>query len=225
MVFRPDPSVYDGRFANNAWLQELPNSLTKLTWDNAALIAPATAARLGLITFREGDDVTGRVPVVELRHGYRTIKTPIWLAPGHAPDTITLHVGYGRTRAGQIANGIGVDVNVLRASAAPDIVTGVKIVDADDTVRLASTQDHWSIEGRNIIRETTVEEFGKDPTFAKKMEHQPIELDRTMYPNRDYSQGYQWGMSIDQNVCTGCNPAWWPARPKTTCRWSGSHRC
>ena len=204
LVFRPDPSVHDGRFANNAWLQELPNSLSKLTWDNAALIAPATAERLGLVTIGRSNDVSGRVSVVELRHSGRTIKTPVWLSPGHAPDTLTLHVGYGRTRAGQVANGIGVDVNPLRAAATPDTVSGVEIVDTGDTVLLASTQDHWSIEGRNIIREATVEEFQKDPAFAKKEEHVPI-TGLTMYPNYDYSKGYQWGMAIDQNVCTGCN--------------------
>ena len=204
LVFRPDPSVHDGRFANNAWLQELPNSLSKLTWDNAALIAPATAARLGLVTMGRSNDVSGRVSVIELRHGGRTIKTPVWLSPGHALDTLTLHVGYGRTRAGQVANGIGVDVNPLRAAATPDTLSGVEIVDTGDTVLLASTQDHWSLEGRNIIREATVEAFQKDPTFAKKQEHIPI-TGLTMYPNYDYSKGYQWGMTIDQNVCTGCN--------------------
>ena len=205
VVFRPDPSVYDGRFANNAWLQELPNSLTKLTWENAALMAPQTAERLNLIaTPGPNQDVPNRVPIVELRQGGRTIRTPVWLAPGQAPDTITLHVGYGRTRAGQIANGLGVDVNPLRTVASPDILTGVELVDIDETAELASTQDHWALEGRNIIRETTVEEFEKDPTFAKKKEHQPI-TGLTMYPNFDYSQGYQWGMTIDQNVCTGCN--------------------
>ena len=204
LVFRPDPSVHDGRFANNAWLQELPNSLSKLTWDNAALIAPATAARLGLVTMGRSGDVSGRVSIIELRHSGRTIKTPVWLSPGHALDTLTLHVGYGRTRAGQVANGIGVDVNPLRAAATPDTLSGVEIVDTGDTMLLASTQDHWSLEGRNIIREATVEAFQKDPTFAKKQEHIPI-TGLTMYPNFDYSKGYQWGMTIDQNVCTGCN--------------------
>ncbi|HYM81383.1 MAG TPA: TAT-variant-translocated molybdopterin oxidoreductase, partial [Candidatus Limnocylindria bacterium] len=106
IVFRADPSVYDGRFANNAWLQELPKSLTKLTWDNAALVSPATAARLALIS---GD-------VVELRQGGRTIRIPVWLAPGQAPDTLTLHLGYGRTRAGRAGNGTGFNVNPLRTT-------------------------------------------------------------------------------------------------------------
>ena len=108
VVFRPGPGIHDGRFANNAWLQELPKPLTKLTWDNAALISPATAARLALIS---GD-------VVELRQGDRSIRIPVWLAPGHAPDTLTLHLGYGRTRAGRAGNGTGFNVNPLRTTAA-----------------------------------------------------------------------------------------------------------
>jgi molybdopterin-containing oxidoreductase family iron-sulfur binding subunit len=193
VVFRPDPSVYDGRFANNAWLQELPKSLTKLTWDNAALIAPQTADRLMLVS---GD-------FVELKQGSATVTIPVWLAPGQAADTLTLHLGYGRTRAGRAANEIGFGVNPLRTMAAQDVAR-VQLTKTGDTYELACTQDHWSLEGRNIVRETTVEQFEKDPTFAKKMEHQPLN-GLTMYPDYDYSKGYQWGMTIDQNVCTGCN--------------------
>jgi MoCo/4Fe-4S cofactor protein with predicted Tat translocation signal len=193
VVFRPDPSVYDGRFANNAWLQELPKSLTKLTWDNAALISPQTALDRKLVS---GD-------VVELTLGKASVRIPVWIAPGHASDTLTLHVGYGRTRAGRAANEIGFNVNPLRTIAAQDVAR-VQLAKTGDTYELACTQDHWSLEGRNIVRETTVEHFEKDPAFAKKMEHQPIN-GLTMYPNYDFSKGYQWGMTIDQNVCTGCN--------------------
>jgi molybdopterin-containing oxidoreductase family iron-sulfur binding subunit len=194
IVFRPDPSVHDGRFANNAWLQELPKSLTKLTWDNAALIAPATADRLMLVS---GD-------VVELKQGSATLRIPVWIAPGHPLETLTLHMGYGRTRAGRAANGIGFNVNALRTLAAQDIGS-VQLAKTGDTYELACTQDHWSIEGRNIIRQATIEDFEKDPAFAGKMEHQQVTPLTTMYPNYDYSKGYQWGMTIDQNVCTGCN--------------------
>jgi molybdopterin-containing oxidoreductase family iron-sulfur binding subunit len=194
IVFRPDPSVYDGRFANNAWLQELPKSLTKLTWDNAALISPQTADRLMLVS---GD-------VVELKQGTQTLSIPVWIAPGQAPETLTLHAGYGRTRAGSTANGKGFSVNALRTMAAQDIGRA-QLAKTGDSYQFACTQDHWSLEGRNIIRETSVEEFEKDPTFAAKMEHLKVTADTTMYPNYDYSQGYQWGMTIDQNVCTGCN--------------------
>jgi molybdopterin-containing oxidoreductase family iron-sulfur binding subunit len=193
VVFRPDPSVYDGRFANNAWLQELPKSLTKLTWDNAALVSPATAARLNLIS---GD-------VVELRQGGRSLRIPVWLAPGHAPDMLTLHLGYGRVRGGRVANGLGFDVNALRTTAAPDILQGVELSKTGETYDLASTQDHWSLEGRNLVRVATKAEFDADPQFAKKMEHQPL-TGLTMYGEYKYD-GYAWGMAIDQNVCNGCN--------------------
>ena len=204
VVFRPDPSVYDGRFANNGWLQELPKCLTKLTWDNAALIAPATAARLGLMrnVGIEGD-APGRAPIVEIRHGDRVVRVPVWPAPGHAPDTITLHLGYGRERAGRIADGRGFGVNALRASASQDIAAGVQVTNTGDGYELVSTQDHWSIEGRNLVRVATVAQFEQDPNFAAKQEHQPL-VGLSMFEPRKY-EGYAWGMAIDQNVCTGCN--------------------
>jgi len=193
VVFRADPGIHDGRFANNAWLQELPKPLTKLTWDNAALISPATAARLALIS---GD-------VVDLRQGDRTIRIPVWLAPGQAPDTLTLHLGYGRTRAGRAGNGAGFNVNPLRTLAAMDTLPGVQLSKTGETFMLASTQDHWSLEGRNIIRVATATQFAEDPQFAQKMEHQPL-IGLTMYGDFKYD-GYKWGMAIDQNVCTGCS--------------------
>jgi molybdopterin-containing oxidoreductase family iron-sulfur binding subunit len=193
VVFRPDPGIWDGRFANNAWLQELPKPLTKLTWDNAALISPATAARLALIS---GD-------VVELRQGNRSIRIPVWLAPGQAPETLTLHLGYGRTRAGRAGSGTGFNVNPLRTVNAMDTLPGVQLSKTGDTYQLASTQDHWSLEGRNLIRVATAAQFAEDPQFAQKMEHQPL-TGLTMYGDFKYD-GYAWGMAIDQNVCTGCN--------------------
>jgi molybdopterin-containing oxidoreductase family iron-sulfur binding subunit len=193
VVFRPDPAVYDGRFANNGWLQELPKSLTKLTWDNAALLSPGTADRLMLVS---GD-------VVEIRQGSSSIRLPVWLAPGHAADTITVHLGYGRDRAGRIATGIGFGVNALRTSAAPDILGGVEVVKTGDSYPLVSTQDHWSLEGRNLVRVATLDQFQQDREFAAKQEHQPL-TGLTMFEARTY-EGYAWGMAIDQNVCTGCN--------------------
>jgi len=204
VVFRPDPTVYDGRFVNNGWLQETPKSLTKLTWDNAALMAPATASRLGLGTIRSDADSPSRVPIIELRQGGRTVRAPLWVVPGHAPDTVAVHLGYGRTRAGQIGNGIGFNANVLRTSSAADALPAVSVSKTNEMYDIACTQDHWSYEGRNIIRAKTAEEFAKDPRFASKMEHLPLSSGVTLYPNRKW-EGNQWGMTIDQNVCTGCN--------------------
>ena len=193
VVFRPDPTIYDGRFANNAWLQELPKPLTKLTWDNAALISPATADRLHLVS---GD-------IVELRQGGRTVRTPVWINPGHANDCLTLHLGYGRRRAGKVGSETGFDVNPLRTSGAPFVLTGVALTKTGERYDLACTQDHWSLEGRNLVRVATKAEYDSDPAFAQKMEHIPL-TGLSMFPDYKY-EGYAWGMAIDQGVCTGCN--------------------
>src|SRR6185436_17067628 len=117
LLFAPDPSIYDGRFANNGWLQELPKAVTRLTWENAALIAPATAQKLGL---QNGD-------VVELRLGDRKVEAPVWIVPGHAPDAATVHLGYGRTHAGQVGTGIGFDAYALRNASAPWSAAGLEM--------------------------------------------------------------------------------------------------
>jgi MoCo/4Fe-4S cofactor protein with predicted Tat translocation signal len=193
VVFRTDPTIHDGRFANNAWLQELPKPLTKLTWDNAALISPTTADRLHLVS---GD-------VVELKHGDREVRIPVWINPGHANDCLTLHLGYGRRRAGKVGSGAGFDVNALRTTAAPFVLTGVDLTKTGDRYDLACTQDHWSLEGRNLVRVGTKAEYEKDPTFVRKLEHVPL-TGLSMFPDYTY-EGYAWGMAIDQGVCTGCN--------------------
>jgi len=195
VVFRPDPTIHDGRFTNNAWLQELPKSLTKLTWDNAALISPGTADRLRLIS---GD-------VVTLKHGDRTLRIPVWLAPGQAADTLTLHLGYGRTRSGRTGNNTGFNVNVLRTLDAQDILQGVSLEKTGDSYELACTQDHWSLEGRNLVRVATKAQYDSDPKFAQKMDEAEAGKALTMYRQDFKYEGYAWGMTIDQNVCTGCN--------------------
>jgi MoCo/4Fe-4S cofactor protein with predicted Tat translocation signal len=193
-VFRPDPTIYDGRFANNAWLQELPKSLTKLTWDNAALISPGTADRHRLVS---GD-------IVELKQGGRSLRIPVWLSPGQARDTVTLHLGYGRTRAGRTGNVTGFDVTPLRTFDASDILQGVELTKTGESYQLACTQDHWSLEGRNLVRVATKTQYEAEPKFAQKMEEgegRPLSMYRQPYKY----EGYAWGMTIDQNVCTGCN--------------------
>ncbi len=193
VVFRADPTVHDGRFANNAWLQELPKPLTKLTWDNPALVSPTTADRLHLVS---GD-------VVELKHGGRTVRIPVWVNPGHADNSLTLFLGYGRRRAGRVGNRTGFDVNPLRTMSAPFVLAGVELTKTGDRYDLACTQDHWSLEGRNLVRAGTRAEYEKDARFVQKMEHIPL-TGLSMYPDFKY-EGYAWGMAIDQGVCTGCN--------------------
>ncbi len=191
--FRRDPTIYDGRFANNGWLQELPKPITKLTWDNGALVAPATAEAHDL---RSGD-------IIAVEHEGRTLNVPVWITPGHAKDCITLAVGYGRTRAGRVGNGAGFNTYALRGSTAPWFGAAT-ITKTGDEYDLVGTQDHWSIEGRNIIRSATLEEFKAQPAFVKAMEHGNFDKRISLYADKEY-KGDQWGMAIDMNACTGCS--------------------
>src|SRR5687767_6802499 len=190
--FRRDPTIYDGRYANNGWLQELPKPVSKLTWDNAALIAPATAETNEL---HNGD-------VIAIQHEGRSLNVPVWIVPGHAKDSITVFVGYGRTRAGRIGNGAGFNAYALRGSTNP-YFGAATMTRTGDHYDLVGTQDHWSIEGRNILRSATLDEFKKNPSFVKEMEHAKLDKRISLYPDVEY-RGQQWGMAIDMNTCTGC---------------------
>jgi len=182
VIFAPDPSVWDGTFANNGWLQELPKPLTKQAWGNAALIAPETAAIFGLST---GD-------TVDLSVEGRVLRVPVWIMPGHAPGTVTLTLGYGRQRAGRIGNDIGFDAYAIRPSQHSWIAVG-KIRAAGERVALVSTQQHHSMQGRDIVR---VVAPGQSPPPEK--EHP------SLYPDWPY-EGHAWGMAIDLDACIGCN--------------------
>ncbi len=192
--FRRDPTIYDGRFANNGWLQELPKPITKLTWDNAALVGPGTAERLGLAN---GD-------MVSLEQDGRSLKVPVWITPGQAQDAVTVTVGYGRMRAGRVGNEAGFNAYALRGSTTPWFGAAT-LAKTGDTYELASTQDHWSVEGRNIVRAATLEEFKQNPAFVKTMEHgKPLDGRISLYADKEYT-GDAWGMAIDMNACTGCS--------------------
>jgi len=191
--FAADPTVYDGRFANNPWLQELPKPLTRLTWDNAVLLAPATAHRLGVRT----------QDVVELARGDRAVRGAVLVLPGHAADAVTVHLGYGRTRAGRAAEGAGFDAYRLRTSDAPWFAAGVELRKTEDTQRLAGVQGHFQMENRALVRPGTLEDYRHDPEFARHLSHEPPR-EMSLYPEHKY-EGYAWGMAIDQTVCTGCS--------------------
>jgi len=192
LVFRLDPHVLDGRFANNGWLQELSRPLTKLSWDNPLLIGPAMAERLGV----ETEDV------VEVTHDGRKISLPVWVMPGHPDGVATVHLGYGRTRAGQVGNNTGFNTFAIWTSGAPWHAAGAEIRPTGDTHPLASVQTHHSMEGRDLIRETTFAEYKADPNSVRI----PIDTMQlpTLYPEYKY-EGYAWGMAIDLNACIGCN--------------------
>jgi len=191
--FRRDLTIYDGRFANNGWLQELPKPMSKMTWDAVAHIAPSTAEASNL---HNGD-------VIEIQHDGRTLRAPVFLLPGHAKESLTLTVGYGRTRAGRLGN-TGVNAFALRGSSAP-FFGAATMTRTGDEYELAMTQEHWAIEGRNLVRSATLEEFKENPAFVKAMEHGvPKDGKRiSLYADKEY-RGQQWGMSIDMNACTGC---------------------
>ncbi len=193
IIFRPDPHIGDGRFANNGWLQELPKPLTKLTWDNAALVSPKMAERLALAN----DDV------IELKHNERTIKAPVWITPGHPDHAVTVNFGYGRTRVGKVGNGTGFNAYALRTSQTPWFGTGLEIRKTGERYPLAVTQTHHSMENRHLVRSGTLEEFNKHPEFVHEMGHEPPR-ELTLYPAHKY-EGYLWGMAIDLNSCIGCN--------------------
>jgi MoCo/4Fe-4S cofactor protein with predicted Tat translocation signal len=203
--FQADPTVFDGRFANNGWLQELPKPLTKLTWDNAALVSPQTAQRLGLsyqVGARGGEHGRVFADVVELRYQGRTLRAPAWIVPGHADECVTLHLGYGRTRAGKVGNGAGFNAYAIRTANAPGYGTGLEIRKAGRQYMLACTQFHHNMEGRDFVRAATLEAYRKDPNFAQIEHHH--EAEGSLYPGFKY-EGYAWGMAIDVNACIGCN--------------------
>jgi molybdopterin-containing oxidoreductase family iron-sulfur binding subunit len=197
VLFRPDPNIWDGRFANNGWLQEVPKPLNKLCWDNAARISPALAEKLSLST---GD-------VVELNLQGRALRAPVWVMPGQAEQTVTLMLGYGRTRAGLAGDGVGFNAYALRTSAALWSAPDLKITPAGQRHKLATTQNQHVIpdEERQVYRGGTMAEFLANPHFAReKSEHPPKE--ETLYdPDEFVYNGYRWGMSIDLTACIGCN--------------------
>jgi len=216
IIFRPDPNVYDGRWSNVGWLQELPKPVTNLSWDNAALVSGATLTKLGL----EEDNI------VELEvKGYK-VKAPVIAVPGHPDNSVTVHLGYGRQAAGRVGSGAGFNAYLIRTSDAPFYTTGT-IKKVDGTWGLAITKSHFqdhrsqqvsgrgngnnsleadeAINERGIIRYATLAEYKADPGFANEGETRPkTEMDTSLFPNWDYKDN-AWGMSIDMNSCTGCN--------------------
>src|SRR5687768_3906040 len=202
IVFLASPSLHDGRFANDGWLQELPDPLTKLTWDNPALVSPKTAETSGLA----GGDL------VRLDYAGRSLELPVWILPGMADGVVALTVGYGRSRAGRIGTGVGFDAYRVRTSKAPGFDGGVTLTKVARTYPLSATQNHGSMEGRPIVRESTVAELSAKPKnegghgTVSKLGVFPEETHHfSLWKEHAYDQGNQWGMTIDLNACIGCN--------------------
>ena len=215
LIFRTDPTVYDGRFANNGWLQELPKPLTKLTWDNVALISEKTAKDLGISRQNYEKDKKGReayVDQIELKLNGRAISKPLpaWIMPGQPDDVITIHLGYGRARAGRVGDAQGFNAYEIRTSDSPWFAAGAQATRAAGQYELAATQIHFSMEGRDLLREGSLAEYLKEKDHLREeREKQQKELhDLSLYKDFDYKDqgnGYAWGMSIDLNSCVGCN--------------------
>ena len=223
-------TTYDGRFANNAWLQELPDFMSKLTWDNAALVSPHTASVLKIKVEDE----------VEVSVGGNTVTLPVYVLPGVAPGSVAVALGYGRTLAGQVGgdrrrkvDSIGADTFAVRQSAQPYIAQGATVTKTGRTYSLASTQTHWAIDDtgknerekratHNLVYTATAKEYAENPDFVTK--HAEIEsvkkliqtktafdVNRSLWEEHGYDKDkwgqpiYKWGMSVDLNKCTGCN--------------------
>jgi molybdopterin-containing oxidoreductase family iron-sulfur binding subunit len=218
IIFRPDPNVYDGRWSNVGWLQELPKPVTSLSWDNAAIVSGATLTKLGL----EEDDIVE----LSVNGSPRRVNAPVIVAPGHPDNSVTVHLGYGREFAGRVGSGAGFNAYLIRTSDAPFYATG-SIKKLDGKWGVAVTKSHFqdqrgkrfgqqgngnnsleadeAIGERGIIRYATLDEFKANPGFANEGEtHPKTNKDNSLFPNWEYKEN-AWGMSIDMNSCTGCN--------------------
>ena len=197
ICFRPDPHLWDGSFANNGWLQECPKPVNKLTWDNALLISPALAERSGLTT---GD-------VMEVEFEGRSLRGPIWVMPGQAHSTVTMHLGYGRSRVGRVGEGVGFNAGALRTSHSPWVGSGASLLSMGQNHLLVATQSHHNLHSpeRQVYRAATLEELRAEPDTIRKSVKVPA-IEETLYNPEEYPyQGYKWGMSIDLTACIGCN--------------------
>ena len=203
IVFRPDPAIYDGRFANNGWLQELPKPITKLTWDNAAIMSPATATRLGVMRAADYDYGAEGNPMVELTYEGRTLRAPVWIQPGHANDAVTLHLGYGRTKSGRVGTGIGFNPYGLRTSRALWHDAGLQAKRTPGSYLFATTQNQHALDTRrHVYRQANLEEYRRNSGAPHEGADTPSP-ELTLYPDYKY-EGYAWGMAIDLTACIGC---------------------
>ncbi len=192
LTFIQSPSTYDGRYANLSWLQELPDPVTKITWDNPARIGAALARNLDL---RDGD-------MIAVNNQGAVLELPIIVTPGIADGVIVIELGYGRTAVGRVGNGVGFNTFRLRRSQDPYFVNGVAVAKTGGRYKLVCTQEHHSMKGRPLIRQADLAYFRSHPEFASEMvEHPPL---KSLWKEPELTGDYQWGMVIDLNSCIGC---------------------
>jgi molybdopterin-containing oxidoreductase family iron-sulfur binding subunit len=192
-VFLADNKLMDGRYANNPWLLELPDPITRITWDNVAMFAPSTAKSLGI---ENGD-------MIRVSTGGASIEIAAWLQPGQAPGSIGLSLGWGRKLPGHNGSGAGFDVYPLRTTAAPHFVSGVKVQKLGRRYPLSQTQEHDAMENRPLAIDATVSDYRRQPEFGQYASPDPSA--KPLWKRIDYSDGHQWGMVIDLNTCVGCS--------------------
>ena len=224
IIFRAHPNLYDGRYANNAWLQELPDPITKLTWDNAVFLSPKLADKLGITAGLLNKNKTGTTlgeyrnrPMVRVTVGGKSLEAVAWIVPGLSEDTLLLHFGYGRRITGRVGTNSGFNAYSIMNSASPFLAGDVKIEATGAEYEVACTQDHWSLEGRPIVRETGLESYteNKQESFSENTWN-PHPEENSLWTEAsadkggsrgtyDFTKGMQWGMVVDLNSCTGCN--------------------
>jgi len=196
IIFFRDAKMDDGRYANNGWMQELPDPVTKMTWDNAVLVSRKTARELGV---QSGD-------MVEIALNDRKVTGPVWVQPGMADYSLGLALGYGRERAGRVGRGVG--FNAYKIFTGKYIETGATLRKMGGTYSFACTQDHWSMEGRPAVREANLNEFQKNPEFAREMHEKEPPVVAPLYPNpldeAKKTALQQWGLVVDLTSCVGC---------------------
>jgi molybdopterin-containing oxidoreductase family iron-sulfur binding subunit len=201
--FIPGAATWDGRFANNAWMQEAPDPITKLVWGNAALISPAMAREKG---WKDGD-------MVALSRGNMKLEAAVMVQPGHSDNAVTISLGFGRPRAGSVGTNVGYNAGLIRTSDSFWFGQGFTITATGEKQILGNTQEHGSMEEpeliagrkpvtRPLVRETTIEEYKKNTKVIEELNEVP-QLD-SIYPQLKW-EGLQWGMAIDLGACTGCN--------------------
>lgn len=219
IVFRLDPHVHDGRFANNGWLQECPKPINKVTWDNFAIINAATAAKLNLAPKDEPYHATAKM--INITVDGKELSMPTWIQAGHPNDSVTVYLGYGRERAGNVGNKTGFNTYLLKTTAGA--IAEAKLAAGEGTYQLASTQEHFAIDSsgidskafipeendladRHIVRAGNLEEYKKNPKAVHHGAHLPPDPNMTIFhPEEHPYKGYAWGMAIDMNACIGCN--------------------
>ena len=196
IAFTPSSTIDDGRYANNGWLQETPDFATKVTWDNAALLSPATARELGVAS---GD-------MVEISAGERSIEAAALLAPGHADGAVSIALGYGRVNVTPLSNKVGFDAYPLRTTSGMAFVSNASLRRTGRKHEFAEAQTHQSMEGRDLVREGTAARYAEDPMFAQTMGmdgHIPPNI--SLFTHPPLTSPEQWGMTVDLSTCTGCN--------------------